>query len=83
MKSFEIYTVIRAIKDGFGLMIRFAEHLENITTNNDCSHCSTHFTNRCNHSTHSVFSVCYLFTSRYLVTDPYNVLCFHAHVLTC
>jgi hypothetical protein len=46
-----------------------------------CFHCSIHFTNHCNHNTHKVFSVCNVFTSHCLVTDPNNVLFFRAHVL--
>jgi hypothetical protein len=45
------------------------------------SHWVTHSKDHCNYSKHAVFSVCYVFTSCCLVTDPNNVLCFCTHVL--
>jgi hypothetical protein len=47
----------------FGLVSGFIGHLQNVTTNNL-------WQSDCNHSTHTVFSVCYVFTSHYLWWIP-------------
>jgi hypothetical protein len=67
---------------GFGMVIGFSKHLQNITTNNYNNLTELHTRqDHCNHSTHKVFPVCYIFISHCLVTDP-NVICFHAHIST-
>jgi hypothetical protein len=55
---------------------RNIEHLQNVTRNNYDSLTELHTPKI------TVFSVCYVFTSRCLVTDLSNVLCFRAQVLT-
>jgi hypothetical protein len=62
---------------GFGMVIGFIELLQNVTTNNDSL-----IELNTPKFTYKVFSVCYLFTIRCRVTDPNNVLCFRALVLT-
>jgi hypothetical protein len=43
----------------------------------------THSEDHCNYRAYKVFSVFYILTRRCLLTDSNNVLCFHAHVITC
>jgi hypothetical protein len=64
------------------LVIGFIEHLQKVTTNNFDGLTEIHTTkNHCNYSTRTVFSVCCIFSSRYVVTDLNNVLCIRTHIL--
>jgi hypothetical protein len=52
-------------------MVGFFELLQNVTTNNYDSLTELHNSkDHCNYSTNKVFSVCYIFISRCLVTEP-------------
>jgi hypothetical protein len=65
---------------GFGLLIGFIEHLHIVTASNYSANANSHtlqFTTASMKSSQSA-----VFTSRCLVADPKNVLCFRAHVLT-
>jgi hypothetical protein len=49
------------LNTGFGLVIGFIEHLQNITINNYGSLTELHSKDHCNYNTHKVVSVCYVF----------------------
>jgi hypothetical protein len=63
--------------------VNFFDHLQNVITNKDYALTVLHSSQITNHSTHKVFSLCYVFASRCLVKVSNNVLCLHTHVLTC
>jgi hypothetical protein len=66
---------------GFGLVICFIEHFQNVPTRNYDGLTEFHTPNVLVTVAHKVFSVCHDFTNRCVVTDPSSVPCFRTHVL--
>jgi hypothetical protein len=53
--------LLERLNMGFGLVIGFIEHLQNISSNNYGSLTELYCKDHCNYNTHKVFSVYYAF----------------------